>query len=76
MNVTLNQAKMHLAGLRKLAVEENKYLACVRSYLMAAEVDIVGAVRADQFSSHSDIRDLYDEVDRTEKLVTSFLTEV
>lgn len=76
MNMTLNQAKLHLSGLRKLAVEENKYLACVRSYLMAVEVDVVGSVRADQFASHSDIRDLYEEVTRTEKLVTTFLTEV
>lgn len=76
MNMTLDQAKMHLAGLRKLAIEENKYLACVRSYLMAAEVDIISKVRADQFSTHSDIRDLYDEVNQIEKLVTSFLTEV
>lgn len=76
MNLTLHQAKMHLAGLRKLAVEENKYLACVRSYLMATEIDIVGMVRADQFSAHSDIRALYDEVNQTEKLVISFLTEI
>ena len=74
--LTLNQARGHLQGVRRLAVDENKYLSCVREYLSKVEVDILGSVRGDHLTDHNVVRDLVRDIQNTEKLVKVFLTEV
>lgn len=72
-HLTLNQAKQHLAGLRKLAVEENRYLPCVVNYLRYVDVDVCTKVRADTITSYQDIMSLDNDVDTTQKIINSFL---
>lgn len=74
--LTLNQAKQHLAGIKKLAIPENKYLACIRNYLMSVDVEVTPFVRADQFESHDSLRDLMVEEAAVKATVQRFLTEV
>lgn len=71
--LTLNQALSHLAGLRKLASDENRLLPCVVSYVRNAKIDILSDVRGDQFTDYSDVMRVYDEIDRTEIAVNRFL---
>lgn len=73
---TLNQAKQHLQGIRSLAVESNRYLPCVTDYLRQVKVDIISEVRADQFSTYSDLINLTREVETTERVVASFFQGV
>lgn len=73
MLLTLNQAKQHLASLRRLAIIENQYLSCVHTYLRSVEIDVLANVRADQFASHDAIADLIDEINRTSRQVDNYL---
>lgn len=70
--LTLNQAKQHLQGIRALAVERNRYLPCVTDYLRQVKVEVVSDVRADQFSSYSDLTNLTKDVESTERVVAAF----
>lgn len=72
-NLTINQAKLHLNGLKKLAVAENQFLSCVHSYLRNAETEVLPLVRADQFTTHVEIAELLDLQKRTEQQVEAFL---
>lgn len=72
-SLTLNQAKQHLAGLRKLAVEENRYLPCVVNYLRYVDVDVCANVRADTFASYQDVLSLAGDIENTQKVINSFL---
>lgn len=73
---TLNQAKQHLQGVRALAVDSNRYLPCVTDYLRQVKIDIISEVRADQFSTYTDLINLTREVEMTERVVASFFQGV
>lgn len=70
--LTLNQAKTHLAAIKKLAVEENQFLSCVHHYLRNVEIDVTHLIRADQFSGHDQIADLIKECSEVEQCVNKF----
>lgn len=71
--LTLNQATAHLNGVLKLAKLENNFLSCVHTYLRNVDIDVVSHVRADQFTSHSDIADLLELQKTVEARVDLFL---
>lgn len=74
--LTLNQAKQHLDGVRKLCIETNIYLSCVRDYLMTVELDICQFVRADTITDYTALQDLLNEQNRVNALVKDFLRGV
>lgn len=73
---TLNQAKSHLAGLRNLAVEENRYLSCVTDYLRFVKTDVLTEVRGDQFRTYKDVQDLVEDIRVTERVIKDFFRGV
>lgn len=70
--LTLTQAKQHLQGIRNLAVERNRYLACVTDYLRFVKVDIIADVRGDQFKDYQALSDLANDIQTTERVVKEF----
>lgn len=74
--LTFGTAKAHLLAVQALAVERNRFLACVHAYLRNVELDVVVITRADTFKSYEDIRDLSILEKETQDIVSKFLVGV
>lgn len=71
---TYLQAKEHLETLISMCSHKNLYLTCVREYLRAAETNIIGQTRAQDFKDYSRIIEILDLQSRAESAIAGFLT--
>lgn len=73
MNLTLKQAKAHLANIRNLCIESNRFLPCVREFVRYAPVDIIHDVRVEHITSYEVLQDLTNDIAETRNTVDKFL---
>lgn len=71
---TYLQAKEHLETLILMCTHKNLYLSCVRTYLRAADVDVISKTRAQDFKDHNRIIEILDLQARAEDAIANFLT--